>query len=57
MEQSADQRDRAEAASPIAVRTIATGAVILLLLGAAYLIAVRYEAILADLSSLAAWCL
>lgn len=43
-------------ATPPAARWLVLGVVGVLIVGAAYLIAVRYEAILADLSNLTAWC-
>lgn len=49
---TADARE----AAPPALRRAGRIALALLLLGAAYLIAVRREAILTDLATLAAWC-
>ncbi len=43
-------------AAPPRLRHAFLGTVCALLAGAAYLIAVRYEAILTDLSSFSAWC-
>jgi hypothetical protein len=53
----APETARSIAAATAGARLSARVLVILLLLGAVYLIAVRHEAIIADLSALAAWCL
>ncbi len=42
--------------APPAVRRIGRGLLLVLMAGALYLIAVRREAILTDLASIAAWC-
>jgi len=42
--------------APASARWIVGSVVMLLLFGAAYLIGMRYEALLADLATMTAWC-
>ncbi|MEZ5850330.1 MAG: hypothetical protein R3D68_06740 [Hyphomicrobiaceae bacterium] len=52
----AEETGRARQGMPPRVRRIVLGVAGLIASGALYLIAVRYEAILTDLSGLTAWC-